>query len=137
MSGSRLRHRIEHAQLLDRQDVQRFAELGVVGWVARGDGDPALEEVAFALKKGEIGGPVHAAKGWYVMRVLDRKAQYVRPFAEAKPILIKRVTDERMEAYLSDLAKEFLPVVDPNFLATPSATAAKPATPAARVAEDH
>jgi len=111
-------------------------DLGVIGWVARGDGEPTLEEVAFALQPGEIGGPVHAAKGWYVMRVLDRKAQYVRSFAEAKPILLKRVTDERMEAHLSDLAKEFQPVIDPAFLATPPAAAVKPATPAASVAQD-
>lgn len=113
-------------------------DLGVVGWVARGDGEPALEEVAFALQPGEIGGPVHGAKGWYVMRVLDRKAQYVRPFAEARPILIKRVTEERMEAYLSDLAKELKPVVDPAFLATPPAASTdEPTPPPASVAEDH
>jgi hypothetical protein len=112
-------------------------DLGMVGWVARGEGEPALEEVAFALANGEIGGPVQGANGWYVMRVLDRKARYVRPFAEAKPILIKRVTDERMEAYLSDLAKEYQPVVDPAFLATPPKAGAKPATPAASAAQDH
>jgi hypothetical protein len=112
-------------------------DLGMVGWVARGEGDPALEEVAFSLDKGEIGGPVQAAKGWYVMRVLGRKAQYVRPFPEAKPILVKRVTEERMEAYLSDLAKEFKPVVDPAFLATaPAATTAPPSAPATSATED-
>jgi hypothetical protein len=125
--------------LIQRHSIVPTAkeDLGMVGWVARGDGDPALEEIAFALKKDEIGGPVHDAKGWYVMRVLDRKPQYVRPFAEAKPILIKRVTDERMEAYLTDLAKEFQPVVDPAFLATaPAATTAPPSAPATSATED-
>lgn len=94
-------------------------DLGVLGWVARGEGEPTLEEAAFALKEGEIGGPVEGSNGWYVLRVLGRKPEYVRPLAEARPLLLRKVREERLEAHLQALARELQPVVDPAFVAIP------------------
>ncbi|RMF77909.1 MAG: peptidyl-prolyl cis-trans isomerase [Nitrospirae bacterium] len=112
--------------------VQRYSivpgakeDLGVIGWVARGQGDPAVERVAFGLEAGEVGGPVQGPKGWYVVRVLGRKPRYVRPFEEVKERLRRTVREERLERYLAKLAEEFQPAVEPAFLDTPLASPRK------------
>jgi hypothetical protein len=98
-------------------------DLGVLGWVPRGAGIPALEEVAFGLAPGEIGGPVEAEAGWYVVRVLDRREPFVRPVEEARALLRRRIPAERLETHLTRLAEEFKPLVDPAFLDDPAVPA--------------
>lgn len=68
---------------------------------------------AFALKQGELGGPVETAKGIYLVKVLDKKPAAVPPLAqiraavEAKAVEVKAadLAKKKAEEALAQLAK--------------------------------
>ena len=57
---------------------------GDIGWHPKGRLYPELDKVAFASKKGEVGGPVKANNGWNLIKVTDRKDPSTATFEEAK-----------------------------------------------------
>ncbi len=63
--------------------------LGVVGWVARTDGDPVLSDVAFSLAPGEISRPIQTGAGFHLVRVIAVQARGSRSprrrYARADP----------------------------------------------------
>jgi len=46
---------------------------GDIGYVEKGSISPAIEEVAFALKPGEISDVIETPQGFYIIRALDRR----------------------------------------------------------------
>jgi peptidyl-prolyl cis-trans isomerase D len=76
-------------------------------------GETALITRAFALKQGELGGPIETPKGIYIVKVVDRKPAAVPPLAqirsavEAKALDAKaaEVAKKRAEEALGQLAK--------------------------------
>jgi peptidyl-prolyl cis-trans isomerase D len=65
-------------------------------------GETELLTRAFALKQGELGGPVETSKGIYIVKVTDRKPAAVPPLAEIR----KEVEQKTLEAKAADLAKK-------------------------------
>ncbi|VAX18443.1 Survival protein SurA precursor (Peptidyl-prolyl cis-trans isomerase SurA) [hydrothermal vent metagenome] len=59
---------------------------GDLGWFKRGKMLPDMEVVAFSLKQGEIGGPIHTPFGLHLIKVTER--------VEAKPIEFDKVADK-------------------------------------------
>lgn len=56
--------------------------LGVLGWMSRTQGPPALRDVAFALAPGEISSPIETSTGFHVIRVLEQHAEEVLPLED-------------------------------------------------------
>jgi parvulin-like peptidyl-prolyl isomerase len=51
--------------------------LGELGWILPGQGQPALDEATFALGPNEIAGPIETPAGWHLLKVTDvREGQY-------------------------------------------------------------
>jgi len=48
--------------------------LGEIGWVDKGTGFPALDELTFSLAPDEVGGPVESPAGWHLVLVQDQRA---------------------------------------------------------------
>ena len=46
---------------------------GDIGYVEKGSMNPAIEEVAFSLKPGEISDVIETPQGFYIIRALDRR----------------------------------------------------------------
>jgi len=65
-------------------------------------GENELISRAFALKQGELGGPVETAKGIYLVKVTEKKASAVPPLAQIRGAIEKKV----LEAKAADLAKK-------------------------------
>jgi len=59
---------------------------GDLGWFKRGKMLPNMEVVAFSLKPGEVGGPIHTPFGLHLIKVTER--------VEAKPIEFDKVADK-------------------------------------------
>ncbi|MFW6048883.1 MAG: tetratricopeptide repeat protein [Candidatus Bipolaricaulota bacterium] len=55
-----------------------------LGWFQRGEESPSVEELAFSLEKGEVGGPVETTDGWEILRVDDKEERVVPPLEEIK-----------------------------------------------------
>ncbi|HYG66795.1 MAG TPA: peptidylprolyl isomerase [Anaeromyxobacteraceae bacterium] len=72
---------------------------GDLGWLARGTIQKSLEDVAFALKTGEVSELVRAGPGLHLFKVEDRRTSGGRSFEEAKAEITDRLTNEQAETY--------------------------------------
>ena len=86
--------------------------LGVIGWVAKGTGFPALDKLAFSAEKDVIAGPVHTEAGWHLVMVHDiRDALYVNFQESNTQELTKRMYfHDKLNNYVSNLRLESFPV---------------------------
>ena len=60
---------------------------GDLGWHAKGEFDPAFEEVAWAMPKGTMSGVVETKFGYHLIFVEDRRPGGPQPYAEARPTI--------------------------------------------------
>src|SRR5262245_37828385 len=101
---------------------------GDIGWVPRGVMFPASEQVAFALKNGEVSPVLETPKGFTVFKVLDRKPESIAGFDEVKQSLMQDMSRLVMSNILEQKVMELsqaadIVVADPR--PDPTATAGK------------
>ena len=88
-----------------------------LGWIAKGDLDPALEEAAWKLPKGGVSEPVEGRGGVHVLQVLDRHDAHLKPFNEVSSAIEarerQRVYRDKLSEYMADLQKQSLVVSQP------------------------
>ncbi|HJQ97811.1 MAG TPA: peptidylprolyl isomerase, partial [Candidatus Polarisedimenticolaceae bacterium] len=92
---------------------------GDIGFVPRGLLFPASEQVAFALKKGEISPVLETPKGYTVFKVLERKAESVPTFDDVKQGLMQDMGRVMGQNILEQKVKELsdaaeIVVIDPR-----------------------
>jgi peptidyl-prolyl cis-trans isomerase SurA len=87
-----------------------------VGWVARGDLAPVLEEALWPLEAGELSEPIAGRGGLHIARILDRSEQTIQPLEDVKDDIRRRERQrlyaEEAEAYLLELEEKALIVGD-------------------------
>jgi peptidyl-prolyl cis-trans isomerase SurA len=85
---------------------------GDLGWLKRGEMNPEIESVAFALGPGALSEPISVAGGVRLLRLVEKTEGGLVPFDQARADIIKRLTQERSEkayqAYVEDLRKNAL-----------------------------
>jgi parvulin-like peptidyl-prolyl isomerase len=86
--------------------------LGQVGWVNQGEVAPALDEVVFALKPNEVGGPVQAPAGWELVKVLEMQEARFTDFSDdaTRQLTRRKYLGEKLDAYTTELRKNQFPV---------------------------
>jgi parvulin-like peptidyl-prolyl isomerase len=71
-----------------------------------------IEEMVFAMKIGEVRGPVRADRGFHVIKLVDRRVKEVKPLADVKEELRNQLRQKEMERqtknYLTELRKKTL-----------------------------
>jgi len=89
--------------------VPSRASGGDLGELRRGELTPDLEKIVFGLPKGGVSDPLRTTEGFRILRVADRSEGSVVPFEEARPEIVKRLTQERSgkayETYMEGLRK--------------------------------
>jgi peptidyl-prolyl cis-trans isomerase SurA len=105
---ARARGGTEFAALVREQTPGAAADVDPVsGEIARGELSPALEQAAFALADGEVGGPVRGPAGFHLVQVVEKIAaveptlEQVRASIEQK--IVDRKTRERFDGWLKQL----------------------------------
>jgi parvulin-like peptidyl-prolyl isomerase len=82
--------------------------LGEIGWVKPGEGQPALDKATFELAPAEIAGPIETPSGWHLLKVMDVREEQYGDLAQ--PATRKRVRrayiHEKLDAYVVDLRKK-------------------------------
>jgi len=70
---------------------------GDIGWYPRGRLVPELETAAFALQKGEVSDIVQTRFGFHIIKLEDRRASQVKPFADVQEEVRLRAIQEIVE----------------------------------------
>ncbi len=83
---------------------------GDLRYFGRGTLPSNIEDVVFAMKKGEIKGPLRTERGFHVIKLEDRKESSARSFDEVKGQLRNTIYSQKMEkatkAWLGELRKK-------------------------------
>lgn len=72
----------------DSDDPGSGQKGGELGWMTRGQTDPAFEASAFSLKPGQTSGIVTSQFGYHIIQVNAHELAHVRSFEEVKPELL-------------------------------------------------
>lgn len=96
---------LEKLQALPGTPPIRAEELG---WFGKGTMVPEFEDPAFALKKGEVSGPVRSPFGIHIIQVLDKKPEGVTAFDEAKDDIKRELAEARAAETVGKTADQLL-----------------------------
>ena len=78
---------------------------GDLGIIEPGMMDPAFEQVAYGLAKGELSQPVRSAFGYHLIRVDEIVPESVKPFDEVKDQLAAEARKKHVERQYFDIAE--------------------------------
>lgn len=83
---------------------------GDLGWIKRGEMEPAFEQAAFALKKGELAPePVRTQHGFHVVKVTDVRPGGKRPLRDVAGTIRERLAAEAADQAARAKAEELRP----------------------------
>jgi parvulin-like peptidyl-prolyl isomerase len=92
------------------EDPATRKEGGDLGWFGKGALPAAVEEIVFGMEPGDVRGPIRAERGFHVLKLVERKDESVRPFAEVKEQLRQALFQQEMEKqtrnWLQELRKK-------------------------------
>ena len=89
---------------------------GDLGSFGRGQMVPEFEKTAFALKKGEVGGPVRTQFGYHIIKVTERKGKEPVPIEKVMPQIRQSLIGQKLKAYIKNLRGAAKVVIkDPRF----------------------
>ena len=70
--------------LADQKSIDKNAPKGDLGYFTKEMMIPEFAEAVFAMKKGQMSGPVHTAFGWHIIQVEDRRLTQPPAFEQVK-----------------------------------------------------
>ena len=89
---------------------------GDLGSFGRGQMVPEFEKTAFALKKGEVGGPVRTQFGYHIIKVTERKGKEPVPIEKVMPQIRQSLIGQKLKAYIKNLRGAAKVIIkDPRF----------------------
>ncbi len=94
------------------EDANTRNDGGDLGYFGKDMLPKPIEELVFSMRVGEVRGPVRAERGFHVIKLVDRKTNDAKPFAEIKEQLRGQLMQKEMDRlkknYLSELRKKTL-----------------------------
>ena len=102
---SELNNGADFAELAKTSSDDTFSgkDGGKLDWFERGVMDPAFEEAAFGLNKGEISGVVESDFGYHIIKLDDIKEPQVKPFADVRDEILAELREQRAAEAFYDL----------------------------------
>lgn len=94
----------------DHTQGPNAAQGGDIGFLAKGQMIPAVEEAAFSLEPGSVSDVIEGPQGFFLIQVVDRQGGEAPPFDEVRQEIQNRIFAERREqafnAWVEDLLDE-------------------------------
>jgi len=78
---------------------------GDLGYFTKDKMEPAFANAAFAMKKGEVSGPVKSSFGYHIIKVEDSRKMAIPTFAEMKDQLRGKLQERKLNDYIGGLVK--------------------------------
>jgi peptidyl-prolyl cis-trans isomerase D len=85
-------------------DLTSKAKGGELGWVKRGDLPQVVLDAAFALKPGTLSGIIESPRGFHIVKLLEHRAETVKPLAEVQAKLEADIKNEEAPAFAAEKA---------------------------------
>jgi len=89
--------------------ADRYSDCGgktILGWVSRGAMVPEFEEAVFALPKGGRSAIFRTIFGLHIATVLERRAAGIQPLEELRPMLARRIFEERKHRIVEAITEQ-------------------------------
>jgi len=93
------------------QDSMLANNGGDLGWVSFGGLDPSLEDSAYALKIGEISGPIRTRFGYHLLQVINTRQNIFvsqNDFENQKPRLIREIERRKAKKLSNEFIKNYM-----------------------------
>jgi foldase protein PrsA len=100
------------------QDPNTSAEGGDLGQIGNGDGkfEAAFEKAVFTGRTGSVIGPIRTGNGIEIVKVIERRTTtFAQAREELRRTVIGQTRDQKLAAYVDDLAKQLKITVNPRF----------------------
>jgi parvulin-like peptidyl-prolyl isomerase len=78
---------------------------GDLGFLMRGSLEPSFEEALFALKTGEVAGPLRTPYGFHIIKKTGERPLSTRPEDELAPAVRSMLENQRFQAWLAEAKK--------------------------------
>ena len=100
-------------------DAGSKANGGSLGWLTKGGMPGAFDDAAFAMRAGEVRGPVKTDFGWHVIKLDELRAGSRQPFEAVRPQLEQELVEGGRERAFNELSGKLVDAVykNPNSLA--------------------
>jgi parvulin-like peptidyl-prolyl isomerase len=85
------------------EDIGSKSKGGEIGYFSKGQTDPAFEEKAFSLKKGETSSPVETQFGFHIIQLVDKRPITLPSKEDGMSVVKARLSKAAVEAYVEDL----------------------------------
>jgi peptidyl-prolyl cis-trans isomerase C len=82
------------------------AKGGDLGWFGQGSMIPEFENVAFAMKEGEISGVVKTKFGYHIIKLTGKRPAGTRSFEESKELIKSKLLPEKQQEIFAKLKEE-------------------------------
>jgi len=106
----------------DSDDGLSKANGGDLGWVSRNVMAKPFEDALFAMKSGEVRGPIRTDYGWHVVQLREVRAPQQAPFEQVREELAREQAEADRERAFNDLTGKLVDLVYKNPTAlTPAA----------------
>ncbi len=89
-------------------DTGSAAQGGDLGWTERGYFEKPFEDALFAMKAGDIAGPVRTQYGYHVIRLEEAQPAKSRSFEEVRPELESQLRSDRATDQLGDVQEQIV-----------------------------
>ncbi len=84
---------------------------GDIGWIKRGDTVKEFEDVAFSLKKGEVGGPVKTRFGYHIIKVEEIQKAHYKKLDEVKDEIKQTIAKQKAQEKLDEFLDKVIDIV--------------------------
>jgi parvulin-like peptidyl-prolyl isomerase len=92
---------------------------GLVGPFTKGELRPEIESQVFALKPGDLAGPIESIRAFHIVRLETKEGEQVTPITDARDTITEKIRDSRfkqnLQVYLENLWKENYIYVYPKY----------------------
>ncbi len=99
-------------------DAGSKANGGSLGWLTKGGMPGAFDDAAFAMRAGEVRGPVKTDFGWHVIKLDELHAGTRQPFEAVRPQLEQELVEGGRERAFNELSGKLVDAIykNPNSL---------------------